>query len=70
MSTQIIEFDKKGWQVEKRPGGLMQITGRSPANTRHALYEIATIQEPTEPGMPTLAINADGQRYELIRAED
>lgn len=65
-----IEFDSDGWKVEKRPGGLMQITGRSPGNIRHALFEIATIEEPDEPGKPTIAINADGQRYELVRAED
>lgn len=37
--------------------------------TRHALFEIATIQEPTQPGRPTIAINADGQRYELVGVE-
>ena len=69
MPTEIIEFDQHGWKVAKLPGGLMQITGRSPENTRHALFEIASIEEPTEPGKPTIAINADGQRYELVRDE-
>jgi hypothetical protein len=68
VTNQKIEFDSNGWQVEKLPGGLMQITGRSPHNIRHALFEIATVEE--EPGKPTIAINTDGQRYELIKAED
>lgn len=70
MATQIIDFDRDGWKVERRPDGRMQITGRSPRNTQHALFDIMSVEDPGEPGKPTVAINADGQRYELVKAPD
>lgn len=68
MSTQTIDFDHDGWKVEKRPNGRMQITGRSPRNTQQALFDIVSIEDPSEPGQPAIATNAAGMRIELVKA--
>lgn len=65
-----IDFDHNGWTVETLRGGVMKITWRLPRNTRHLPVGIARIEEPSEPGKPTAATNADGQRYELIKSQD
>jgi hypothetical protein len=69
VSNPIVEFDRDGWTVVPRPGGLMQIRGRSPEGSRHALFDIVRIEEPREADKPTVAINADGQRYDLIKEQ-
>jgi hypothetical protein len=50
VDPQRIDFDREGWKVEVRADdGLMQITGRSPRNTKHLLLHIVEI---TGAGVP------------------
>ena len=71
MEPQRIDFDRDGWKVEVRADdGLMQITGRSPRNTKHLLLHIVEITGAGVPGRPAVAIGEGGNRYELVTAAD
>lgn len=66
-----IEFNRHGWKVEVRSDDdLMQITGRSPGNTRHLLLHVVEITGAGVAGRPAMAIAEGGQIYELVTAAD
>ena len=67
-----IDFGKDGWQIRKRSNGRKQITDRSPRNMRHALSDIVSVEDLSEPGKTNrgdqsrcLALRA-GQSFGLI----
>lgn len=63
MEPQQIDFDRDGWKVEVRADdGLMQITGRSPQNTKHLLLHIVEINGAGVLGRPAVAIGEAGQQ--------
>jgi hypothetical protein len=71
LETQRIEFNRDGWKVEVRSDdGLMQITGRSPSNTRHLLLHVVEISGAGVAGRPAMAIAEGGQIYELVTAAE
>lgn len=69
LEPQRIDFNRDGWKVEVRSHhGLMQITGRSPRNTRHLLMQIVEFRSAGVPGRA--AVGEGGQTYELVTAAD
>ena len=71
LEPQQIGFNRDGWKVEVRSDdGLMQITGRSPRNTRHLLVHIVEIRGAGVPGRAAVAVGERGQTYELVTAAD